>query len=311
MSTKSLSPFILPACFSVIVVGALSTYWYLSAKPTKPPEPTTSLVKVAELEPPSDDTTEESHFTVAPDAAEDQTNDSLVTEEAVPSPPPAIALNDSDPEIAHDIQQLIPELEPKLNPNSGTNTNLLSWLSGDEFARKLVRAVYGSSLGNVVTQHRPVAPPKSGFSTVGLQERDADKVQKLYRMDTSNFSRYSRYIQTLSAVNGQTLVGLYQKYSPALEQAFLELGVQNTPGKDSTSSFHSTLLSAIDHMIAAPDVDDDVKLLRPSVMYRFQDPSLEKLSQAHKLMVRMGSDNRRQLKLELKKLKRNLQAIDK
>jgi hypothetical protein len=83
------------------------------------------------------------------------------------------------------------------------------------------------------------------------------------------------------------------------EEAFKELGLKK-------SNFHSIMIAALDNILAAPDVQGDILLVRPKVFYQFADPALEKMPQTHKLMLRMGPENARSVKASLRQLRAKL-----
>jgi hypothetical protein len=98
-------------------------------------------------------------------------------------------------------------------------------------------------------------------------------------------------------VDVKKLVAVYVHFYPLFQQAYKDLGYP-------TGYFNDRLVEVIDHLLDAPDVQGPVKLIRPSVMYRFADPELEALSAGQKNMVRMGSENSARIKAKLKEIRR-------
>ena len=47
----------------------------------------------------------------------------------------------------------------------------------------------------------------------------------------------------------------------------------------------------IDHLLDSPEVAEPIALVRPHVLYEFEDPDLEALSAGQKLMLRIGSEH--------------------
>lgn len=192
-------------------------------------------------------------------------------------------LNKSDATIISDIASI------------SSTEDLSTIFSKKEIARKVVRSIYGLSEGRVVKRFRPAISPSATLSATKSGEQTADK-QEIYRLDAKTFDRYDVYLKTLKALNNQTAHELYFFYSPILEQAYKELGLKG-------GSFHKSLLAAINLMIETPETSDDIKLTRPSVMYKFHDPAIEALPASQKLLIRMGKKNRQQLKDELIQLR--------
>ena len=166
--------------------------------------------------------------------------------------------------------------------------------------RKLVRAIYGLSEGRIVREYRPIKSPP-GTTVANKIGQQNEEQQELYRISRNNSARYTPYVSLFSLLNNEATLALYEFYRPLFEQAYEELGTGE-------GDFHSTLIKGIDVLLNAPEVDSAMLLVQPSVFYQFQDPTLEALPSAHKLMLRMGVENREALKLELKKLRDRLQA---
>lgn len=216
-----------------------------------------------------------------------QPSQALETPEPRPTAPP---LNESD---AH--------IQSRLG-NTPTGTELLSFLTDEEIVRKVVRAVYGLSEGRIVKEYRPISSPEKRFSTVKIGQQTEDSQQELYRISKDNHTRYEKHIALLAAINNPLMITFYQFYRPTLEAAYQELGIRQ-------GDFHGSLIKAIDLLLSTPEPLGDLLLVRPTVMYKYSDPALEKLPSAHKLMIRMGQKNRDALKLELRVLKERLEQL--
>jgi hypothetical protein len=170
----------------------------------------------------------------------------------------------------------------------------------DELIRKLVRAVHVVATdGTVVHEYRPVTPP-SGSILVEKTEVIADEeVNQHFRLLKENYRRYDPYVSQLATMDPDALIALYRRYQPLLEQAYKEQGVND-------GSFHRQLLNAIDHLLVAPVTDEELILVRPRVFYQYEDPALERLPDAHKLMLRMGPKNAQSVKASLRRLRTRL-----
>ncbi len=248
------------------------------------------LVKEEPVKPaPFSTSTPEPHATQTPGPTigPEQAIQPTITPKPQPTAPP---LNDSDAHIQSRLGST-----PK-------GTELLSFLTDEEIVRKIVRAVYGLSEGRIVKEYRPITSPEKRFSTIKIGQQTEDSQQELYRISQDNYARYEKYIALLAAVNSPYMITLYQFYLPTFETAYQELGVP-------LGDFHHSLIKAVNLLISTPDSLDDLLLVRPSVMYKYSDPSLEKLPSAHKLMLRMGQKNRVALKLELHVLKERLEQL--
>lgn len=180
---------------------------------------------------------------------------------------------------------------------------LFSLLVTEELIRKFVLAVNGIQEGKVVYEYRPVISPQPPFVVESFNVMvDGNEVTQ-ERVDNKNFARYEPYVHALALLDTDATINLYKRYYPLLEEAFRELGLKK-------KNFHSVLIGAIDNLLAAPDIQGDLLLLRPKVFYQYADPALEKLPQTHKLMIRMGPENSRSVKASLRQLRAKLIKVN-
>ncbi len=117
-----------------------------------------------------------------------------------------------------------------------------------------------------------------------------------YLVDPVSYARYVPYVDLLDSVNMAALAAIYQQQQPLFQQAYVELGYPE-------GDFNLRLLEVIDLMLAAPEVPEPVRLLKPEAYYLFADPELEALPAGARLMIRMGSDNAGRVKAKLRELK--------
>ncbi len=199
---------------------------------------------------------------------------------------PLPTLNESDSSILAALQQLRGE-------------GLLQLLVPQEVIRKFVLAVNNLAEGKVIHEYRPVVSPPPPFvaETFSVMIEGAAVDQE--RVAPANFQRYEPYVTTLALIDSDAAVAVYRRFYPLLEEAFRELGLKKP-------NFHSVLIAAIDNILAAPDAQGDLLLVRPKVFYQYADPALEQLPQTHKLMLRMGPENARSVKASLRQLRARL-----
>ena len=107
------------------------------------------------------------------------------------------------------------------------------------------------------------------------------------------------FIQFFETLDTPRTVSIYVHYYPLFQQAYRELGY---PGR----YFNDRLVEVIDHLLAAPEVQGPIELVRPKVFYQFANPDLEALSAGQKIMVRIGPDNARKVKAKLRELRKAL-----
>jgi hypothetical protein len=205
------------------------------------------------------------------------------------------------------VPQPLPDLDQSdaavLAALKGLNINgLVEMVIPQEILRKFVRAVDVLEEGKVITEYRPIASPQGAFVAdsfnvkVSGGELGEQQDVEQFRVSPKNYLRYTLLVQVISALDSDASIALYKRYYPLLNRAHQELG----SGK---GNFHSVLIRAIDKVLIAPDANGDMLLIHPKVYYEFADPALEKLPEAHKLMLRMGPDNAEKVKGSLRNIR--------
>ena len=224
---------------------------------------------------------------VAPQAAVATSSAAPIVEYEPPQPvvevEPLPALNDSDTSILAALQQLRGE-------------GLLQLLVPQEVLRKFVLAVNNVAEGKVIHEYRPVVSPPPPFIAETFSVMVEGTAVDQERIAPNNFQRYEPYVTTLALIDSDAAVAVYRRFYPLLEEAFRELGLKKP-------NFHSVMVAAIDNILAAPDVQGDLLLVRPKVFYQYADPALEAMPQTHKLLLRMGPENARSVKASLRQLR--------
>jgi hypothetical protein len=119
---------------------------------------------------------------------------------------------------------------------------------------------------------------------------------------TENAKRYAPYVSLLSRVDTGQAIDVYVRLYPLLQHAYEQLGYPQ-------GYFNDRLIVVIDHLLAAPEPEGPVQLAQPHVLYQYADPDLEAASAGHKIMIRMGLDNERQVKKKLRDLRQRLVSL--
>lgn len=120
-------------------------------------------------------------------------------------------------------------------------------------------------------------------------------------LSPDNAKRYAPYVEVFSRVDGKRVADFYFRYQASFQKAHEDLGF-------SGQSFNDRLLKVIDLLLAAPDPVPPIKLVRPHVLYEFDDSRLEQMSSGQKIMVRMGSKNSAAVKTKLREIRAALVA---
>jgi Protein of unknown function (DUF3014) len=221
---------------------------------------------------------------------------------------PAVAPN-AEPTVQYPVPQApsTPGAEPKpLPPLDESDEAVQQSLTGafgkrsfagvplsEELIRHLVATVDGLPRQHVATHLFPLRPPPGRLATSGKGE--------VVVLSPDNFARYDRYVRLAQALDTKQLVAIYVRFYPLFQQAYIELGYPNR-------YFNDRLVEVIDHLVASPEVQGPVELVRFGPLFELQDPDLEALSAGRKLLVRMGPANAAVIRSKLRELRREIAA---
>jgi len=257
----------------VLLLGFLAYYFLLSSS-----EPdTVSNVLPLPIEQPAAIETIETIETLGPEPKID-----LVAEE--PADPAFILprLENSD--------QLIRDGAVSLTRHEGINT----WLGSKELLSKIVAFVDNISYGNIAKDAAAALAPRGQMSVDEVSEG-------VYLMNERSYDRFNNTTNILLSIDTQRSIEFYILLRPLFEQAYADLGYPS--GK-----FDEVVLRAIGRLLETPRLNKPAKMIRPVVMYEYQDPKLESLSPAQKQLLRMGSKNADAIKDKLRDVARELRS---
>jgi hypothetical protein len=220
----------------------------------------------------------------------------------VQAPPPAPPPTAPGP-VVQQVVETVPA-HPPLPELSGSDRFMLDTLAGLVGSKSSMRLFHtGRIIRNIVAtidnlprrrapiSVMPVKPAQGAFLTEGPEDDKA--------ISPENATRYAPYVRIADAIDARKLVEVYVRLYPLFQQAYEELGY---PKK----YFNDRLLVTIDNLLAAPEPDEPVKLVRPHVFYLYADPGLEARSAGQKILMRMGGRNEARIKARLREIKREL-----
>jgi Protein of unknown function (DUF3014) len=189
-------------------------------------------------------------------------------EQQAPLPP----LDQSDPVVRDSLVGLIgkPAVAKFLVPH--------------QLIRDVVVTVDNLPRKKVAAELRPLQPTP-GDTAVDTQGNATTLSQQ-------NYARYAPLMEVVRAVDPKALAAIYFRLYPLFQQAYENLGY---PGK----YFNDRMVQAVDSLLATPDVQGPIELVRPKVFYQFADPKLEALPAGQKLLIRMGPDDASVIKAKL------------
>jgi hypothetical protein len=231
-----------------------------------------------------------------------------------PAAPPASAA----PGILHPIDaagsaasgaQALPPLDQADAAVNRALTDLLgtpqaaAMLQLDGFVRRVVATVDNLDRAHASPGLWPVAPTAGKFSVRRAGDTGGSDV-----IAKDNDVRYAVFVQLIESTDTARAAALYVQLYPLFQQAYLELGYPN-------GYFNDRLVAVIDRLLATPEpggpiavhlteVKGPITSQRPWVHYAFVDPALEALPAGSKILLRMGPDHARRLKLKLAEWRR-------
>jgi hypothetical protein len=204
-----------------------------------------------------------------------------------------------EPPIRHPIEAATPEAEPlpALAESDGAVREALAELFGSsledffnpqDIVQRFVATVDNLPRENVAQRLMPVKPVAGRLAIAGKGES--------LTLSSENAARYEPYVRLAESVPTGPLVATYVQFYPLFQQQYEELGY---PDK----YFNDRLVEVIDHLLAAPEVQEPVALTQPKVLYEFADPKLQELSAGQKILVRMGGANAARVKAKLHEIR--------
>jgi hypothetical protein len=189
----------------------------------------------------------------------------------LPLPP----LDESDPEILGGLTELLGQQA------------VMQFLMPERIIRNIVVTIDNAPREQMALNQRPIKPTPDTFVTAGADETLV--------LSPDNYARYTPFVAAVRRIDAKTLVALYRGLQPLFQQAYEELGHPN-------SVFQTRLLEVIRHLLATPEPPAEIRLVQPSVVYKYADEKLEKLSSGQKLLIRMGPANAAVVKAKLREI---------
>jgi hypothetical protein len=223
-----------------------------------------------------------------------------------PVPPPVIATPEpaspAEPEIRYPIREEPQEKPlPSLDQSDAAVKEAFGELWGpktlgqffllDEFIRRVVAMIDNLPREKVALRLRPMKQVPGKFAITG---KDGG-----YAADPDNTARYTPYVKLAEAMNTAKIVAFYIRFYPLFQQAYRELGYPK-------GYFNDRLMEVIDHLLAAPEMRQPVRLVQPKVFYQYADPDLEARSAGQKILMRIGNENAARIKAKLGEIRAEL-----
>ncbi len=172
---------------------------------------------------------------------------------------------------------------------------LLLLLDLNFFIQKLVLFVDHLPEQSIPRLYLPFVPPEPGFVTSGSGDQRT--------LGKTNMLRYLAYVKLVEIIPDEVLLRLYRGLYPLFQQAYREAG-------EPSGYFNDRLIVAIDDLLATPEPQEPIALVRHINRFRYADPDLESRSAGQKILLRMGVENTRRVKQKLQGLREALVRKD-
>lgn len=267
---KDVLQWLIPVLLAVVLAAALALYWWQSNRPASEIEPD------IRMDPP--ETVEE-----APPAAPEHPLEST-GEEAAQQPElrPLPPLEESDEYFSLEVSDLFgPALSERL-----VEQNLVE---------RVVATVDNLPREQVADRIKPMSAV-GGQLAVNDGEEEGE-----YVLAPENYERYDALVGMVANADVAEVEGLYRRFYPLFQKAYVELGYPQ-------GYFNDRVIEVIDHLLATPEPEGEIALVRPHVLYEFADPELEELSPGQKLLLRMGDEHRATVKGRLREFRDRIVA---
>lgn len=180
---------------------------------------------------------------------------------------PVVQLNESDSWVQEKLMSIIWRKE------------LIDLFVDEDMIRRFVVFVDNFSQGNISYNNSPVVKPVGKLKVLNESNNNQPMI-----IDESSFKRFTKYVELLRAIDTDILVQQYSEFEPLLKEAYSELGYPD-------SDFKDKLQSAITKVLDVEFPKGKATIIRPSVMYKYEDQDIESLDDTDKLMIRMGKEN--------------------
>lgn len=159
---------------------------------------------------------------------------------------------------------------------------------------RLVATVDNLPRGELAERIKPLDTVPGQFDV--KEQNDSTAEDPRYTIDPSNYERYDPLVAMVANTGAQDMAELYRRFYPLLQKAYADLGYPD-------AYFNDRVVEVIDHLLATPEVEGPVELVRPHVLYEYADPELEELSSGQKALIRIGSENAAVVKQKLREFR--------
>ena len=234
----------------------------------------------------------------------------------LPPPPPAAPAATPAQEPAGSPLEPIYPVAPLDSGDAGGELVPLPPLNdSDQYFRLALVALFGRPLDELLVAERLIERSVGSVDNL-LRERVAETIRPLgklpgrfavdgssddagYYLSARNHERYESLVTLLETVDLSELIDTYRRFYPLLNEAYTLLGYPD-------AHFNDRVVAVLDALLATPEPEGPVELVRAHVLFAYRDPQLEALSSGQKMLIRMGNDRARRLKRVLTRIRDEL-----
>lgn len=192
----------------------------------------------------------------------------------------------------------------------------------DEYFRLALIDLFGSRLDELLVQDLLIERSVGSVDNLP-RERVSEKIRPLgrlpgtfaveetggdvggdagYLLSAQNYERYEGVVELLEAADVDELIDTYRRFYPLLNEAYTMLGYPD-------AHFNDRVVEVLDALLATPEPEGPVELVREHVLFAYRDPELEALASGQKMLLRMGNDNAQRVKRVLRSIRDDVTTL--
>jgi hypothetical protein len=121
------------------------------------------------------------------------------------------------------------------------------------------------------------------------------------RLDPASYRRFDVVAAAIASLDVPQAVAAYRRLAPLCEESYRALGYPE-------GGFEARLGAALALLLETPATDPAPALVAKTLRYEFADPALEQLTDAQKLLLRLGPENGERVRRKLREIQTALGA---
>jgi hypothetical protein len=145
------------------------------------------------------------------------------------------------------------------------------------------------NLAEGLVPRRPLAAlvPKQKLVVLGQEPE--------LRLDPASYRRFDAVTAAIASLDAPSAVAAYRHLAPLCEESYRALGYPE-------GGFEARLRGALTLLLSTPTAGPSPALVPETLRYEFADPALENLTDAQKLLLRIGPENGERVRRKLREI---------